>query len=133
MSDDQLYHVDGDLVPAAAATVSVEDRGFAYGDGAFETMRAYVEDGTIAYDAYLRDETAEVAHAYGAVCTPDPFLFRHEGGTYRLAYHGRLDDAMTPDEAATECYIRQAIDAVHAGEPVGIDPGPSRGCGIKWP
>jgi peroxiredoxin len=105
----------------------------AYPEDSFETMRAYVEDGTIAYDAYLRDETAEVAHAYGAVCTPDPFLFRHEGGTYRLAYHGRLDDAMTPDEAATECYIRQAIDAVHAGEPVGIDPGPSRGCGIKWP
>jgi len=35
------YHVDGELVPASQATVSVEDRGFAYGDAAFETLRAY--------------------------------------------------------------------------------------------
>ena len=35
------YHVDGELVPADEATVSVEDRGFQYGDAAFETMRAY--------------------------------------------------------------------------------------------
>jgi len=35
------YHVDGDLVPAAEATVSVTDRGFQYGDAAFETLRAY--------------------------------------------------------------------------------------------
>jgi branched-chain amino acid aminotransferase len=35
------YHVDGDLVPAEEATVSVSDRGFQYGDAAFETLRAY--------------------------------------------------------------------------------------------
>ncbi|HKL30190.1 MAG TPA: aminotransferase class IV [Natrialbaceae archaeon] len=35
------YHVDGDLVPADEATVSVRDRGFMYGDAAFETLRAY--------------------------------------------------------------------------------------------
>jgi len=41
MTDDLRYHVDGDLVPASEATVSVDDRGFRYGDAAFETMRAY--------------------------------------------------------------------------------------------
>ena len=40
MSDFQ-YHVDGDLVAAEDATVSVRDRGFMYGDAAFETLRAY--------------------------------------------------------------------------------------------
>ncbi len=35
------YHVNGDLVPADEATVSVRDRGFMYGDAAFETLRAY--------------------------------------------------------------------------------------------
>jgi len=39
--DEPRYHVDGEVVPASEATVSVEDRGFAYGDAAFETMRAY--------------------------------------------------------------------------------------------
>ena len=35
------YHVNGDLVRADKATVSVRDRGFRYGDAAFETIRAY--------------------------------------------------------------------------------------------
>jgi branched-chain amino acid aminotransferase len=39
--EDLQYHVDGDLVPASAATVSVRDRGFRYGDAVFETLRAY--------------------------------------------------------------------------------------------
>jgi peroxiredoxin len=104
-----------------------------YPEDSIERMREYVADGRVAYDAYLRDETAAVARDYGAVCTPDPFLFRRDEGTYRLAYHGRLDDALGPDEAATEYYVRQAIEAIRAGESVDLDPGPSRGCGIKWP
>lgn len=35
------YHVNGDIVPESEATVSVRDRGFMYGDAAFETIRAY--------------------------------------------------------------------------------------------
>jgi branched-chain amino acid aminotransferase len=35
------YHVDGELVDRADATVHVDDRGFRYGDAAFETCRAY--------------------------------------------------------------------------------------------
>lgn len=40
-AEELRYHVDGEIVPASQATVSVEDRGFAYGDAAFETLRAY--------------------------------------------------------------------------------------------
>jgi branched-chain amino acid aminotransferase len=35
------FHVNGEVVPAAEAKVSVRDRGFMYGDAVFETMRAY--------------------------------------------------------------------------------------------
>ncbi|MFB6110334.1 MAG: aminotransferase class IV [Halodesulfurarchaeum sp.] len=46
------YHVDGELVPAEDATVSVTDRGFQYGDAAFETLRVYA--GTLfEWDAHL--------------------------------------------------------------------------------
>jgi branched-chain amino acid aminotransferase len=38
------YHVDGEIVSAGEATVSVRDRGFMYGDGAFETLRVYGGD-----------------------------------------------------------------------------------------
>jgi len=104
-----------------------------YPEDSFEAMRERVADETIAYDAYLRDETGEVAAAYGAVCTPDPFLFGREDGEWRLRYHGRLDDAMNPDDEPSAFYVREAVDAVLAGEAVGVPDRPSRGCSIKWP
>lgn len=38
---------------------------------------------------YLRDETQEVARAYGATHTPEIFLFDHKR---KLAFHGKIDD-----------------------------------------
>ncbi len=103
-----------------------------YPEDSFDVMQEWVEDGRIQYDAYLRDETQEVADAYGAVCTPDPFLLRNEGREFTLAYHGRLDDALNPDDEPTEFHIRDAIDSVLAGEEVELEFMPSRGCSIKW-
>jgi len=40
-ASDLLIHVNGHLVRAAAPAVSALDRGFLYGDGLFETVRAY--------------------------------------------------------------------------------------------
>ncbi|AGB32213.1 alkyl hydroperoxide reductase/ Thiol specific antioxidant/ Mal allergen [Natrinema pellirubrum DSM 15624] len=103
-----------------------------YPDDSFEKMEAFVDEGKIEYDAYLRDESQAVARAYGAVCTPDPFLFEREDGTFRLAYHGRLDDAPNPDDEPSRFQIREAIDAVLAGESLDLEWQPSRGCSIKW-
>ncbi len=104
-----------------------------YPEDSFEKMREYVADGRVAYDAYLRDDSQDVARAYGARCTPDPFLFRKDGdGEFRLAYHGRLDDALNPDDEATEVYIDDAIESVLAGAEVEYPDRPSRGCSIKW-
>ena len=103
-----------------------------YEDDSVEVMRELVEDGTIQYDAYLHDESQSVAADYGAVCTPDPFLFANEDGAFRLAYHGALDDAPNPDDDPDEHYVRQAIDSILAGEDVTLDFVPSRGCTIKW-
>jgi peroxiredoxin len=132
-----------------AAVVGINPNDAAeYPDDSFEKMVELVEDGTVRYDAYLRDETQEVAEAYGATCTPDPFLLRNSeaqrasdsraaeprdgGDTFTLAYHGRLDDALNPDDEPTEIYVDDAIDAVLAGEDVNLDFMPSRGCSIKW-
>jgi peroxiredoxin len=104
----------------------------AYPEDSVEGMRELVADGTIRYDAYLFDESQDVAAAYGAVCTPDPFLFENDGGTFRLAYHGRLDDATNPDDEPTREEMREAIEAVLAGEDVDLEFHPSRGCTIKW-
>ncbi len=41
MSEGRYTHVNGEVVPEGEATVNVRDRGFAYGDAVFETLRAY--------------------------------------------------------------------------------------------
>ena len=104
----------------------------AYPEDSFEEMQERVASGEVKYDAYLRDESQEVAKAYGAVCTPDPFLFAVEDGEARLAYQGRLDDAISPGEEPDRIEIHEAIEAVLAGEDVDIEFNPSRGCTIKW-
>jgi len=106
----------------------------AYPDDSMDAMRDAVSDGTVDYDAYLRDDSQATAAAYGAVCTPDPFLFANRG-EFTLAYHGRLDDAQSPDaEPSGEpgFEMRDAIDTVLAGEDVTREFAPARGCSIKW-
>jgi peroxiredoxin len=97
-------------------------------EDSFENMQRVAEEKGFNF-LYLHDETQEVARAYGAACTPDPFLF---DGEQRLAYHGRLDDALSPDAAPQNHDMEAAIERVLAGEPVGKGFLPSRGCSIKW-
>ncbi len=103
-----------------------------YPDDDFETMQDRVADGTIQWDAYLRDESQEVAAAYGAMCTPDPFLFERDGDEFVLAYHGRLDDAQDPDSEPETREMKAHIDAMLAGDDLPDELKPSRGCSVKW-
>jgi len=99
-----------------------------YPDDSFDAMKSFAKERGYHFP-YLHDESQAAAHAYGAVCTPDPFLFDAAG---RLAYHGRLDNAPNPTDNATEFEMEQAIRLVLAGKPVPWEQRPSLGCSIKW-
>lgn len=77
---------------------------------------------------YLRDESQEVARAYGAKTTPDVFVLDSE---LRLRYRG-APDGDYDDPGQDAAWLRQALDAVLAGS----DPEPAQtnpvGCSIKW-
>jgi len=76
------------------------------------------------------DETQDVAMAYGAVCTPDFFLFDRERW---LVYRGQIDDSRPgSNKPVTGRDLRAAIDAVLGGRPVDSNQRPSVGCSIKW-
>ena len=79
---------------------------------------------------YLYDETQEVAQAYQAACTPDPFLFDAER---RLVYRGQLDAARPSNGVPVDGRdLRAALDATLTGRPVQEPQLPSMGCNIKW-
>ena len=99
-----------------------------YPDDSFESMKEIAKEKGFKFD-YLVDETQEVAKKYGAICTPDPFLFDKQG---KLVFHGRIDNAMKPEDTATEKTMINNIEKFLAGEKIEKDFDPSIGCSIKW-
>ena len=99
-----------------------------YPDDSFENMKKFAKAKNIKF-VYLVDETQEVAKKYGAVCTPDPFLFDKE---FRLVFHGRIDNGMKPEDKATEKTMILNIEKLLAGNKIEKDFDPSMGCSIKW-
>ena len=91
-------------------------------------MKTLAEEKGIKFD-YLVDETQEIAKKYGAICTPDPFLFDQNR---RLIFHGRIDDAMNPDSSVTEKVMINNIEKFLNREKIEKDFDPSIGCSIKW-
>jgi len=99
-----------------------------YPDDSFESMKQVVEEKDLKFD-YLMDEDQETAKKYGAVCTPDPFLFDQNR---KLIFHGRIDDAMNPDAIAAEKTMIVNIEKFLNGDTIEKDFEPSIGCSIKW-
>ena len=91
-------------------------------------MKTIASEKGMTFD-YLVDETQEIAKKYGAVCTPDPFLFDSQ---QKLVFHGRIDDAMNPDAVANEKIMINNIEKFLNGEKIEKDFDPSIGCSIKW-
>ena len=128
---DLLNQIAAEYAECAVVGINPNDAD-EYPEDSVENMAEYIEQGTVAYDAYLRDESQDVARAYGAQCTPDPFLLSREGSEWVLQYHGRLDDAPNPNDTPSQFPIRDAIEAVLKDESVDIPQQPARGCSIKW-
>ena len=99
-----------------------------YPDDSFENMKIIAQEKEIKFD-YLVDGDQEIAKKYGAVCTPDPFLFDSER---KLVFHGRIDNAMKPEDTATEKTMISNIQMFLDGEKIEKDFDPSIGCSIKW-
>lgn len=99
-----------------------------YPDDDFDSMKTVAKEKGLEID-YLVDETQEIAKKYGAVCTPDPFLFDSEK---KLIFHGRIDDAMNPEAEVSEKVMINNIQKFLEGQKIEKDFDPSIGCSIKW-
>ena len=78
---------------------------------------------------YLRDESQDVARAYGARFTPEIFAFDKDR---KLAYHGRIDDNYDDPFDVRRHDLREALDEILAGKPVSIADTEPVGCTVKW-
>jgi peroxiredoxin len=125
-----LAEFGNDYADSDAAIVAISSNdAAAYPDDSPEQLGVVARE--IGYTfPVLYDETQEVARAYTAACTPDFFLF---GPDRTLVYRGRFDESR-PNSGVpvTGADLRNALDAVLAGESVSTEQYPSMGCSIKW-
>jgi peroxiredoxin len=103
-----------------------------YPDDAFDELAARWRARGYGFP-YLHDEPQTVARAFGAVCTPDIFVYGEvQRGARRLAYRGRIDDSWKDESKVTHRELAAALDALLAGGKPEDKQRPSMGCSIKW-
>ena len=99
-----------------------------YPADSFEHMARRAQEKSFPFP-YLYDETQAVARAYGAVCTPDFFVYDADR---RLVYRGRFDGVRPGQGTPTGHDLRQALDELLTTGAVTTEQYPSMGCNIKW-
>ena len=127
--EDRLVAIDRDYRPKGVRLVAINPNDpEQYPGDSLEAMKERAAAKGFGFP-YLQDITQEVAEAYHAACTPDPFVFDEER---KLVYNGQIDDNWKDPGAVTRRDMRRVLDAVLAGEPIDFEVKPAMGCSIKW-
>ncbi len=77
----------------------------------------------------LRDTDGKIGKAYGAVTTPNMYVIDAQGV---LRYAGAIDDDRRAAKVGETNYVREALNAVLAGETVEITYSKPYGCSVKY-
>ena len=110
------------------AFVGINSNDPEYEGEGMENMKAFAKEWNMQFP-YVLDETQEIAKAYGATCTPDPFLFDKD---QKLVFHGRIDDALEPGQEVKENTMDENIQKMLEEKEISEELKPSMGCSIKW-
>ncbi|SHM55516.1 thioredoxin family protein [Gracilibacillus kekensis] len=97
-------------------------------DDSFEVMVERMEEKKFPW-TYLRDESQEVAKAYGALRTPHFYVFDEKR---QLIYTGRGLDNPRESEKATINDLENALSEHLAGEKITTPLTNPLGCNVKW-
>jgi thiol-disulfide isomerase/thioredoxin len=99
----------------------------AYPEENLESMKAKSEDKHYPF-VYAMDEGSKIATAFGAARTPHVFVFDKSD---KLVYVGGID-SNPQEDAAAKPFLKNALDAIIAGQPVTENKTRAFGCTIKW-
>lgn len=94
----------------------------------YENMQKRAQEKSYPFP-YLKDETQQVAKAYGAQRTPEVYVIAGN----KVVYRGRIDDN-TEEAQVKQRDLKNALDKIVAGTPDQINPALTKafGCTIKW-
>lgn len=126
--EERFVRLVADYLPRGVEFVAVgSNDGERYPADNLDNMKLRAADKGYNF-IYVRDETQEVATAYGPERTPDVFLVNPHGF---VVYRGRIEDAEDPAQV-TRHDLREALDELLAGRSITVKDTPPHGCTIKW-
>lgn len=97
----------------------------------YEAMQQRAKSSRYSFP-YLYDDTQTVARAFGATNTPHTFVVKRDGGQFRIAYIGAIDNNPYDAAGADKKYVENAVNELLAGKSVTTPSARAVGCGIKW-
>jgi hypothetical protein len=125
---DDIINLQSTFKPSELQIIGINSNDPNYEEEGFENMVKFAREHKLNFP-YLIDYSQDVAKAYGAVCTPDPFLF---DSAHKLVFHGRINDALEPGMTPKVPTMKINVRKVLRGEKIEKDFDPSIGCSIKW-
>ena len=127
--EDRLIQIQKDYAAKGVKLLAVNSNDdVGYPEDSFSNMIKRAKEKGFNF-LYLRDETQDVAKAYGAICTPHVFAF-DKGRT--LQYKGRIDDNWRKPQSVKTRDLRNALDAILSGRSPDVLETRPFGCSIKW-
>ncbi len=127
--EDRLTQLRKDLEGKSAQMVGIcANDPFSYPEDSFQNLQKRWKDKNFGFP-YLHDLEQTVTKSFGAVCTPEFFVY---GTDRKLAYHGRMDDNWKEPSAVKRRELKEAIDLLLDGKQPPEDQIQTMGCSIKW-
>jgi thiol-disulfide isomerase/thioredoxin len=114
--------------PNDPKSIRLDELGWTDLSDTFEEMKLRAQDRHFNFPYLYDGETETVSRAYGPVATPHAFLF---DAKRRLRYVGALDDSERVQHVKKH-YLRDALDALLAGQEPAVTRTKVVGCSVKW-
>lgn len=128
-SDEDTRRIVEAYRPKGVAFVAINSNSeHTYADDGWDGMVKRMKEHRFPWP-YLRDQSQEVAVAYGALRTPHFFVFDSER---KLVYTGRAIDNPRDYTLATVHDLERALDEHLAGKPISVSLTNPIGCNVKW-
>ena len=116
------------IMPNDPKAVRLDEMGWTDLGDSFDEMKIRARDHHFNFPYLYDGDTESVAHAYGPVATPHVFVF---GADRKLHYVGAIDNSERIQHM-TKHYLRDALDALLAGQEPPVAQTKVVGCSIKW-
>jgi len=115
------------ISPNDNAALRLDELGYTDLGDSFEDMKLRASERGFKFPYLYDGETQKTALAYGVKATPHVFLFDQDRA---LRYVGRIDNSDV--RTVTSPDVRNAIEALLAGQPVPVEKTRTFGCSTKW-